>query len=41
MRPAAALIAARGVRGFGDGFTGLLLPVYLSSLGFGACRWAC
>ncbi|HZZ30606.1 MAG TPA: MFS transporter [Phenylobacterium sp.] len=34
MRPAATLIAARGVRGFGDGFTGLLLPVYLSSLGF-------
>jgi MFS family permease len=34
LRPAATLIAARGVRGFGDGFTGLLLPVYLSSLGF-------
>jgi MFS family permease len=32
------LIAARGVRGFGDGFTGLLLPVYLASLGFDAFR---
>ena len=38
MRPAATLIAARGVRGFGDGFTALLLPVYLSSLGFDAFR---
>lgn len=38
MRPAAILIAARGVRGFGDGFTALLLPVYLSALGFSAFR---
>lgn len=38
MRPAVTLIAARGVRGFGDGFTALLLPVYLSSLGFSAFR---
>lgn len=36
MRPALTLIAARGVRGFGDGFTALLLPVYLSMLGFSA-----
>ena len=34
MKPAATLIAARGVRGFGDGFTALLLPVYLTGLGF-------
>lgn len=34
----AILIAARGVRGFGDGFTALLLPVYLSALGFSAFR---
>ena len=38
MRPALTLIAARGVRGFGDGFTALLLPVYLSELGFSAFR---
>jgi MFS family permease len=38
LRAAATLIAARGVRGFGDGFTALLLPVYLSSLGFSAFR---
>ncbi|HLZ74958.1 MFS transporter [Phenylobacterium sp.] len=38
MRPALTLIAARGVRGFGDGFTALLLPVYLSILGFSAFR---
>lgn len=36
MRPATTLIVARGVRGFGDGFTALLLPVYLSLLGFSA-----
>jgi MFS family permease len=28
------LISARGLRAFGDGFTALLLPVYLVSLGF-------
>ncbi len=33
---AAILIAARGLRAFGDGFTALLLPVYLVSLGFTA-----
>jgi MFS family permease len=38
VRPAAILIAARGVRGFGDGFTALLLPVYLTTLGFSAFR---
>ncbi len=38
MRPAGILIAARGVRGFGDGFTALLLPVYLTTLGFSAFR---
>jgi MFS family permease len=38
VRPALTLIAARGVRGFGDGFTALLLPVYLSMLGFSAFR---
>jgi MFS family permease len=36
VRAATTLIAARGVRGFGDGFTALLLPVYLTSLGFDA-----
>ena len=38
MRPAGILIAARGVRGFGDGFTALLLPVYLTTLGFSPFR---
>jgi MFS family permease len=38
MRSATVLIAARGVRGFADGFTALLLPVYLASLGFDAFR---
>jgi MFS family permease len=38
VRPANVLIAARGVRGFGDGFTALLLPVYLTTLGFSAFR---
>lgn len=38
MRPAALLIAARGVRGFGDGLCALLLPVYLTGLGFSAFR---
>jgi len=32
---AAILISARGVRGFGDGLTALLLPAYLISLGLG------
>jgi MFS family permease len=38
LRSAGVLIAARGVRGFGDGFTALLLPVYLTILGFSAFR---
>jgi MFS family permease len=38
LRSAVTLIAARGVRGFGDGFTALLLPVYLTSLGLSAFR---
>ena len=38
MKAATTLIVARGVRGFGDGFTALLLPVYLSALGFSAFR---
>lgn len=33
-----ALIAARGLRGFGDGLCALLLPVYLTQLGLGAFR---
>lgn len=33
-----ALIAARGIRGFGDGLCSLLLPVYLTSLGFSAVQ---
>ena len=31
---AAVLVAARGVRAFGDGFVSVLLPVYLLGLGF-------
>jgi MFS family permease len=38
LRPASILIAARGVRGFGDGFSALLLPVYLTTLGFSPFR---
>jgi MFS family permease len=34
-RTARFVLAARGVRGFGDGFVSLLLPVYLTGLGFG------
>jgi len=30
------ILAARGVRAFGDGFVALLLPIYLLDLGFGA-----
>jgi MFS family permease len=30
------LLAARAVRGFGDGFVSVLLPVHLAALGFGA-----
>src|SRR5687768_685065 len=36
-RPEARLLlASRGIRAFGDGIVSLVLPVYLSSLGFGA-----
>ena len=30
------VLAARGVRAFGDGFVALLLPIYLLDLGFSA-----
>ena len=30
----ASLYAARGLRGFGDGFAIIILPVYLSAVGF-------
>jgi hypothetical protein len=30
------ILAARGVRAFGDGFVALLLPIYLLDLGFSA-----
>src|SRR5436190_19993462 len=30
------LYAARAVRGFGDGFAAIILPAYLSALGFGS-----
>jgi len=30
------LLTARGIRGFGDGFVSILVPVYLIGLGFGA-----
>ena len=36
MKDAWTLTAARGLRGFGDGLCALLLPVYLTGLGFGA-----
>ena len=29
------LYAARGVRGFGDGFAVIILPAYLTAIGFG------
>ena len=32
----ALLYAARGLRGFGDGFAILILPVYMTALGYGA-----
>jgi MFS family permease len=38
VKSATALIAARGLRGFGDGLCSLLLPVYLTGLGFSAFR---
>jgi MFS family permease len=35
MAPASRLYLARALRDFGDGFVAVLLPVYLSALGFG------
>jgi len=35
---AAVLLRARAVRAFGDGFVSVLLPLHLSTLGFGAAR---
>ncbi|MFL5759689.1 MAG: MFS transporter [Thermomicrobiales bacterium] len=35
---AALLLRARAVRAFGDGFVSVLLPVYLTTLGFGAVK---
>src|SRR5258708_35631860 len=32
------LLAAKGVRAFGDGFVSLLLPIYLLELGFSALQ---
>jgi hypothetical protein len=32
--PLRLLLGARGLRGFGDGFVAVLLPVYLTALGF-------
>jgi MFS family permease len=29
------LLVARGIRGFGDGFAAILLPAYLTAIGFG------
>ena len=30
------LLTARGVRAFGDGFVSILVPAYLTGIGFGA-----
>lgn len=38
MAPATRLYLARALRDFGDGFVAVLLPVYLSALGFGAAE---
>jgi MFS family permease len=35
---AAIILAARGIRAFGDGFISVLLPLYLTTLGFSAVR---
>ena len=35
---AAIILAARGIRAFGDGFVSVLLPLYLTTLGFSAFR---
>ena len=34
------LLWVRGLRGFGDGFVSLLLPLYLIMLGLRRSRWA-
>jgi len=34
---ARVLLGARALRAFGDGFVSLLLPYYLTLLGYGAC----
>ena len=33
------LLTTKAIRGYGDGFTALLLPVYLTSLGSAPFRW--
>jgi MFS family permease len=38
MRPSSLLIGTRALRAFADGFVALLLPVYLTGLGFSAFR---
>jgi MFS family permease len=35
-RNVSLLLTARGIRSFGDGFVSILVPVYLTGLGFGA-----
>jgi MFS family permease len=35
---AGILLMARGIRAFGDGFVSVLLPLYLTTLGFGSVR---
>jgi hypothetical protein len=40
MAPATRLYLARALRDFGDSFVTVLLPVYLSALGFGAAEVA-
>jgi len=32
------LLTARGVRAFGDGFVSILVPIYLTAIGFDALR---
>ncbi len=36
--PTRSIFAARGIRGFADGFTSVLLALYLSTLGFGTVQ---
>src|ERR1700756_4226706 len=35
-RNVSLLLTARGIRSFGDGFVSILVPVYLTGIGFGA-----